>query len=126
LRSSYASIKTFEVSLHTMSITSKLKLPPLGAVALTLFCCASAFSSTLDRIKETQTIVIAYRDSSSPFSYLPRDPKAAAQPARPAASGPAQPNFPKSANEGPVPLGYSIDICNRLAEAIKTNLGLKK
>ncbi len=59
----------------------------------------SAHADTLTRIKESQTLTIAYRESSHPFSFTGDDKK---------------------------PQGYSIDICARLGEAIKRELKLSK
>ena len=55
--------------------------------------------ATLDRIKESGAINIAHRESSLPFSYLDADKK---------------------------PVGYAVDICLRVAEAIKKELKLKE
>jgi glutamate/aspartate transport system substrate-binding protein len=52
---------------------------------------------TLKRIASTKTLNIAYRDSASPFSYL---------------------------SSGGEPIGYSIDICRKITEAIKEELKL--
>ncbi len=52
---------------------------------------------TLDSILNTHTLIIGYRTSSIPFSYLDDKQKA---------------------------VGYSIDLCREIAEAIKDNLGL--
>jgi glutamate/aspartate transport system substrate-binding protein len=54
---------------------------------------------TLKRIVANKTFTIAYRDSSVPFSYI--DPSGK-------------------------PIGYSIDICVRIADAIKTEFKLDK
>lgn len=54
-------------------------------------------SGTLKKIKETGTITLAYRETSIPFSYL---------------------------NDKQEPIGYSVDICNYVVEAIKTQLKL--
>ena len=62
------------------------------AVASTGVCAGTA----LDRIKKTGKVVIAYRENSVPFSYLPtRDSQ---------------------------PVGYAIDLCNRFAKAIGKKL----
>ncbi|MEB0138271.1 MULTISPECIES: amino acid ABC transporter substrate-binding protein [unclassified Undibacterium] len=61
----------------------------------------TAAADTLAHIKETQTVTIAYRESSVPFSYL---------------------------TTGKVPMGYSIDVCLKFVDAIKKELkspGLK-
>ncbi len=58
---------------------------------------ATLSADTFSRIRETQSITIAHREASVPFSYL-------------------------SANKQAI--GYSVDICQKLAEAIKRELKL--
>jgi ABC-type amino acid transport substrate-binding protein len=58
---------------------------------------ANAASAVLDRIKETGTITLAYREAAAPFSYKDR--------------------------EGRV-RGYSVELCQRVATAIQKALGL--
>ncbi|WP_092485056.1 amino acid ABC transporter substrate-binding protein [Candidatus Ichthyocystis hellenicum] len=58
-----------------------------------------ADESTLDNILRTHTLIIGYRTSSIPFSYLNDKQKA---------------------------IGYSIDLCQEVAMAIKNKLGLSK
>jgi len=58
---------------------------------------ASAQDSTLAKIKSSGAITFGYREASFGFSYL---------------------------DGGGKPVGYSIDICNRIVEAIKTELKL--
>jgi glutamate/aspartate transport system substrate-binding protein len=53
--------------------------------------------STLRKIKETRTIVIGHRESSIPFSYL---------------------------DENNRPIGYSIDICAKVVDALRDGLGI--
>ncbi|CCF98664.1 amino acid ABC transporter substrate-binding protein [Ralstonia solanacearum] len=55
---------------------------------------AMASTPTLDRIHDTGTIRLAYREDSVPFSYT----------------------------DGGKPIGYSIDICSRVVDAIRTSL----
>lgn len=55
-------------------------------------------ADTLSRIRETQTLTIAHRESSVPFSYIPEGSKQ--------------------------PTGYSVDICLKIADAIKKELRL--
>ncbi|MET3120205.1 ABC-type amino acid transport substrate-binding protein [Undibacterium sp. GrIS 1.8] len=64
-----------------------------------LSCCVTLANAadTLTHIKDTQTITIAHREASSPFSYLSENKK---------------------------PIGYSIDICLRIVDAIKKELKL--
>lgn len=57
----------------------------------------SAAADTLERIKKTNTINIAFREASLPFSYL---------------------------SENKTPVGYSIDICSKFVDAIKKELKL--
>jgi ABC-type amino acid transport substrate-binding protein len=60
---------------------------------------ASAASPTLERIRQSSTIALGYRDASPPFSFRDR--------------------------EGRV-LGYSVDLCTRAAAALQKQLGLKE
>jgi ABC-type amino acid transport substrate-binding protein len=59
---------------------------------------AASTSPVLDRLRQGGALVIAHRESSVPFSYLDADKK---------------------------PIGYAVDICMKLADAIKKELGLK-
>jgi glutamate/aspartate transport system substrate-binding protein len=65
-----------------------------AAVCLLLPAAASALD-TLAAIRERQSIVIAYREGSAPFSYL---------------------------DENKRPVGYSVDLCVKIAEAVKREL----
>jgi glutamate/aspartate transport system substrate-binding protein len=74
----------------------------LLALLLASSSCAStqagqgaAAGGTLDRIKATKTINLGYRDSSVPFSFVGADQK---------------------------PNGYSVDLCNRVADDLKRDL----
>lgn len=62
-------------------------------------CCllSTAAADTLAKIRDTQTIVIAYREGSAPFSYLDEDKQVA---------------------------GYSVELCLKMADAIKKELRL--
>ena len=55
---------------------------------------AVAATPTLDRIRESGAVRLAYREDSVPFSYL----------------------------DGSKPIGYTIDICARLVDSLKTCL----
>jgi glutamate/aspartate transport system substrate-binding protein len=59
---------------------------------------AQELTGTLKKIKETGTINIGYRDSSIPFSYLDDNQK---------------------------PIGFAIDICGKIVEAVKKELKLE-
>ena len=76
--------------------TSKLSL----ALALLAFAAAPVLaqdSGTLKKIKDTGTITIGYRDASIPFSYL---------------------------NDQQQPIGYAMDICGKIVDAVKTKLNM--
>jgi len=60
---------------------------------------AEELTGTLRKIKETGVITIGYRDSSIPFSYLDDNQK---------------------------PIGFAIDICYRIVDAVKQELKLDK
>ena len=58
---------------------------------------AQGLEGTLKKVKETGAITIGHRDSSIPLSYL---------------------------DDKLQPIGFSIELCKRVTEAVKTRLGL--
>jgi glutamate/aspartate transport system substrate-binding protein len=71
-----------------------------GAAALLCFVAAAAHAAdTLSKIRETQTITIAYREASLPFSYLDAHKK---------------------------PIGYAVDLCLKIADAVRRELKLSR
>jgi glutamate/aspartate transport system substrate-binding protein len=75
---------------------SKLPL----ALALLAFAAAPVLaqdSGTLKKIKDSGSITIGYRDASIPFSYL---------------------------NDQQQPIGYAMDICGKIVDAVKTKLNM--
>src|SRR4051794_13065914 len=60
---------------------------------------AEELTGTLKKVKETGAITIGYRDSSIPFSYLDDNQK---------------------------PIGFAIDICYKIVDAVKQELKLDK
>lgn len=66
-------------------------------MALSASTAVAADLETLARIKQTGAVAIGYRESSIPFSYLDQDGK---------------------------PIGYSIDICHRIVDALKATLAM--
>ena len=66
----------------------------LGALILVL-TSFSALGATLDKVAQTGTMVLGYRESSPPFSYL---------------------------DEAQRPIGYSIDLCLKIVDAVKREL----
>src|ERR1700737_771113 len=84
--------------------TTRMKRLSMVGLALTAaFCAGQAnaeeLTGTLKKIKETGTINIGYRASSIPFSYLDDNQK---------------------------PIGFAIDICYRIVDAVKSELKLDK
>jgi ABC-type amino acid transport substrate-binding protein len=74
-----------------------LFLAVAAAVLLTSLSAGAQAGPVLDRIEQSGRIVIAHRESSVPFSFLDTQRQ---------------------------PVGYSIDLCLRLAEAVRKKLGL--
>ena len=76
-----------------------MRLLPLALA--TAFSALVAFPASagpvLDDIRNKGRIVIAHRESSVPFSFV----------------------------DGGKPVGYAVDLCKRVAEAVRTKLGLK-
>ena len=74
-----------------------------AATAQAIFGVAQAqaeeFSGTLRKVKETGTIALGFRDSSIPFSYLDDNQK---------------------------PIGYAMDICYAVVDAVKKQLKLDR
>jgi ABC-type amino acid transport substrate-binding protein len=69
------------------------------ATGLCLFTAATVRADTLARIGSAKSVTIAYRESSFPFSYL---------------------------DDNGAPIGYSIDICKSIVEAIRKQLKLSE
>ncbi|HEX7438001.1 MAG TPA: transporter substrate-binding domain-containing protein, partial [Caldimonas sp.] len=70
----------------------------LVATAALLFAANASAGSVLDDIRSRGKIVIAHRESSVPFSFVDASGK---------------------------PVGYAIDLCKRIAEAVRVRLGLR-
>ena len=69
--------------------------------AATLIACGAAFAQTpaavpptLNKVADSGTIVVGYRENSAPFSYL----------------------------DGGKPIGFSVDLCSRVVDAVKAKL----
>ncbi|MBS1226923.1 MAG: amino acid transporter substrate-binding protein [Proteobacteria bacterium] len=63
--------------------------------ALVLLSCSAQAIGTLEKITQTGTVTLGYRDSSPPFSYL---------------------------NDNRRPIGYSLDLCLKVVDALKHEL----
>ena len=79
------------------------RLRIMGLAMAAALCAAQAnaeeITGTLKKVKETGIITIGYRDSSIPFSYLDDNQK---------------------------PIGFAIDICRSIVDAVKAELKLDK
>jgi ABC-type amino acid transport substrate-binding protein len=84
-----------------VSMTHVVRTTLAAAVALALIGPAGAgeHGGTLKKIKDTGTLVIGHREASRPFSFV---------------------------NDKNEPAGYSVDLCLRIATAIKETLGMEK
>jgi polar amino acid transport system substrate-binding protein len=70
---------------------------PLLALALPFAAAAPASAATLDHIKQTSTITLGFRADARPFSF--RD-------------------------DSNAPAGYSVELCKKIADQVKSDLGL--
>jgi ABC-type amino acid transport substrate-binding protein len=75
-----------------------LKVMWAVAIVLSMVLAREAQADTLAKIRDSGAIVIGHRAASPPFSYV---------------------------DQGGRPVGYSIDLCKRIAAAVKDELGLK-
>ncbi len=95
---------TFTILWKTFGASLRRLAHPAGLCGLCLFfsfgtgLVTAQESVTLKKIKATGVISIGYREGSVPFSYL---------------------------DDNHQPVGYSIDICNRIVVAIRKQLKLK-
>ena len=71
----------------------------LAAALVAFGVHAETFEGTLKKVKESGTLTLGIRESSFPLSYLDANQK---------------------------PIGYHIDVCMKIADAVKTRLGLAK
>lgn len=81
-----------------MQIHPTIRMLCLSTVFLAVSMGAAAQTTVAQRLKEGGNIVIAHRESSVPFSYL-------------------------DANKQPV--GYAVDLCVKVADAVRKKLGAK-
>jgi ABC-type amino acid transport substrate-binding protein len=89
-----------KATMHKPSFFTALRRPTSLALGLTLICLSTAATAgaTLDHIRATGKIVLGYRESSVPFSYLDGEKR---------------------------PVGYALDLCLKLADVIKKKLDMK-
>jgi glutamate/aspartate transport system substrate-binding protein len=71
----------------------------LAALASTAASSAQESTGVLKRVKDAGEITLGYRESSVPFSYL---------------------------DDRQQPIGYSVDLCLRVVDAVKTELKLPR
>src|SRR6185295_9028183 len=84
-----------------LALVSRLLAALVLGVMTTAGCTSVAPSAppagTLDKVKATKTIALGYRDSSVPFSYVGATKE---------------------------PMGYSVDLCARVVEDLRSELKL--
>ena len=83
--------------MHTRRTLLACAALAAATFALPVASRAQGLTGTLQKVKETGTITIGYRDSSVPFSYLDNQQR---------------------------PVGYALDICMRVVEAVKRELSM--
>lgn len=83
--------------VNTVGIAAGIGLAGLSCVVAGTAYAAAPANDTLAKIRETRTIVIAHREASVPFSYL---------------------------DDNKRPVGYAVDLCLKVAEAVKRELKL--
>jgi len=79
------------------TVMKKILFGVLAATLLAAPAGADQHSGTLKKIKDSGTITIGYREQSNPFSFL---------------------------DEAKKPVGYSIDLCQRVVNTVKSQLGV--
>ncbi len=82
-----------------MNALTRFSVPPLAGALMVIAMATSATAqptSTLDKVKASGTITLAYRESSIPFSYLGSDAQ---------------------------PTGFSWEICNKVVDQVKRATG---
>jgi len=77
----------------------KIAFAVLAAAALGFSAAAAAQEGTLQKIKSSGSITIGHRDASIPFSYY---------------------------DDKQQVVGYAVDLCNRIVDAVKTELKMPK
>jgi glutamate/aspartate transport system substrate-binding protein len=82
-----------------MKRISPLLAAAASFAAITLALPAAAQEGTLKKIKESGSITVGHRDASIPFSYY---------------------------DDKQQPVGYAVDLCMRIVDAVKTELKLPK
>jgi ABC-type amino acid transport substrate-binding protein len=78
---------------------NSMRLPAImvAATLMTVSANANELTGTLQKIKETNRVVLGIQEASVPFSYLDGDQKV---------------------------IGYAVDICMRIVDAVKRELNL--
>ena len=75
----------------------RLPLTMLAVAMITAPASAAELTGTLQKIKETNRVVLGIQEASVPFSYLDGDQKV---------------------------IGYAVDICMKIVDAVKQELKL--
>jgi ABC-type amino acid transport substrate-binding protein len=85
--------------MRPLTFVRRFRMQQCCAAMALLVAAAGAWAQagTLDKVKRTGTISLGHREASIPFSYL---------------------------GDNGRPAGYSVELCQRVAEAVKRQLGL--
>jgi glutamate/aspartate transport system substrate-binding protein len=78
-----------------MQFLSNMLVGLLLSMCMASWAYTQTVTETLKKIKESGTVVIGHRDASIPFSYL---------------------------DDKQQPIGYSMDICMKVVEALKAEI----
>ncbi|CAN5337984.1 transporter substrate-binding domain-containing protein [soil metagenome] len=86
------------MTLTTFARHAGAKLAVASLLAVAAGAASAQAGGTLDKIKETKAITVAYRDASVPFSYLDDNQK---------------------------PVGFAYELCEKIIANVKTATGVK-
>ena len=78
-----------------MRLSTRLICTALAATVVSAPTLAAELTGTLKKVKDSGVITVGHRESSIPFSYL---------------------------NDKQEPIGYSMDLCNKVVDAVKKEL----
>src|SRR5207244_13381299 len=91
-------VRSLHSVLHpTRSTVMRLPLTMLAVALIAVPAHASELTGTLQKVKETNKIILGIQEASVPFSYLDGDQKA---------------------------IGYAVDICMRIVDAVKREINV--
>jgi ABC-type amino acid transport substrate-binding protein len=87
------------MSAAAMQTVNRTLVVAMVALGLAVPAVAQDLQGTLKKVKDTGTLTLGYRENSPPFSFM-------------------------SSLDRRFPVGYSVDLCQRVATAVQAKLGL--